>query len=366
MVENKRSGTFKLFPKILLTMLGVALLPLGSYWYLNDSRSTVERREVIEREFKDTSASLVRTVDAWVDMNQRVLRQNTALADMVSMQPARQVPILTTIAHTYDWLIGAHVIRRDGMSDARSDGQETRYLGDRGYFQEVISGKPFGSEVVMTRATGKPGLSLAAPIHGADKNVLGVLFLMSHLTSVSQAVVDIKIGQTGFAMLLDKSGKVIAHGRPDMLKEALQDLQAHPALQQQAAAQHPVVYEDQGKRVLTYTQKTQQGWTLILQQDYDEAYAPLHAARRYAVLLLLATVVLFSALSYVLSQRLANPIRQLTATAEQISLGQLDKPVLGTERGDELGALARAISRLVISMKIAFSELQNKGDKTAA
>lgn len=366
MNENKRKLKFNLFPKILLTTLSVALLPLGIYWYLSDSRYTTERGEIIRREFKQTSESLVRTVDDWVDMNQRVLRQNAALVDMTSMQLAKQVPILTTIANTYNWLIGAHVIRQDGTSEARSDGQAARYLGDRAYFQQVMHhGKPFGSEVVVTRATGKPGLALSAPIHNAEKNLVGVLFLMSHLSSVSQAVMDVKIGQTGFAILLDETGKVIAHGRPEALKETLQDMHMHPVLHNTEAAKRPVVHEEQGKHLLVHTQKTQQGWTLILQQDYDEAYAPLHEARHSAVLLLGVTVVMFSALAYVLSQRLAKPIRQLTATAEQISLGQLDKIVLGIERGDELGALARAISRLVISMKIAIT-MQDTRDKTAA
>lgn len=361
MIENSSRWSLKLFPKILFIMLSVALIPIGSYWYLSYNRYTVERRAVIHDHFVHTSESLVREVDAWVEMHQRVLRQNTALADMRSMEPAKQVPLLTTIATTYDWLIGANVIRSsDGLSEARSDGQAPRNLGDRAYFQQVMKGSPFGSEVVITRATGKPGLALAAPIHNAEKQVVGVLFLMSHLTSVSQAVTGVKIGQTGFAILLDETGKVIAHGRPELVKETLQDLRTHPALQNKEAALHPIVYEAQGKQVLAYTQQTRQGWTLIVQQDYDEAFAPLHTAWRHGVLLLLATVVIFATLAYVLAQRLTNPIRRLTATAEQLSLGKLDQAVVGSERGDELGALARAIARLGVSMQMAFAALTDK------
>jgi methyl-accepting chemotaxis protein len=365
MAETQGPRSFKFFPKILLTMLGVALIPIGSYWYLDYSRDAVKYREAIARDFQRTSEALVRTVDAWVDQNQRVLRQNAALSDLTSMDPVKQVPILTTIANTYEWLIGASVIRRDGISEARSDGQPPRYLGDREYFQQVMNGQPFGSEVVVTRATGKPGLSLAAPLHDAQQNIVGVLFLMSHLTSVSQAVTDIQIGKSGFAILLDQSGKAIAHGRPEMVKEALQDLRMHPAFRNKQVTGQPAVYEEQGTRKIAYTQKTQQGWTLITQQDYDEAYAPLYETWRYGVILLSVTTGLFTGLAYLLAKRLSNPIRQLTATAEQISLGQLDAVVAGTERGDELGALARAIARLEVSMKMAFSALQ-KGSVRAS
>lgn len=360
MAESKEPRRVTLFPKILVTMLGVALIPLGTYWYLNYQHTARERQEAITQDFKRTSEALVRSVDAWVDLNKRVLRQNAALTDLTSMQPAKQVPILSSIANTYEWLIGANVIRRDGLSEARSDGQAPRHLGDRVYFQQVMEGKPFGSEVVITRATGKPGLALSAPLHDASRNVVGVLFLMSHLTSVSQAVTDIKIGKTGFAILLDETGKAIAHGNPALLKETLQDMQQHPAFRNAKAAVAPLVYEEQGKRILTHTQKTQQGWTLITQQDYDEAYAPLYNTRRYGVILLSVTAGLLGILAYILAQRPANPIRKLTATAEQISLGHLDVEVVGTNRGDELGALARSVERLGVSMQMAFSTLQRK------
>ncbi len=365
MTKNKSQQGIKLFPKILLIMLFVSLVPLGSYWYLNYSRHMVERSTELQHDFKHTSDVLVRKVDSWVDMNERVLRQNTMLPDMVTMDPAKQVPLLKTIAQTYEWLIGAHVIRHDGMSEARSDGQAPRHLGDREYFQQVMSGKPFGAEVVVTRATGKPGLSLAAPIHNAEKDIVGVLFLMSHLTSVSQAVTDVKIGRTGFAILLDETGKAIAHGRPAILKETLQDMRTHPALMNKEAAVRPMVYEAEGKRILTHTQTTQRGWTLITQQDYDEAFASLYVDRRHGIILVISTMILFSVLAYVLAQRLATPIRRLTAVAEQMSLGQLDQTVTGTKRGDELGALARAITRLGISTKMAMASIEMEEKKVA-
>ncbi|MEZ5583031.1 MAG: hypothetical protein R3F37_09955 [Candidatus Competibacteraceae bacterium] len=37
------------------------------------------------------------------------------------------------------------------------------------------------------------------------------------------------MGETGYAILLDETGKAIAHGRPEQLTESLQDMSDHPA-----------------------------------------------------------------------------------------------------------------------------------------
>lgn len=360
MTARPMRWSIKLFPKILLTMLIVSLIPFGSYWYINYLQIVEEQTNKVTENLKYTSSVLAHSIDSWVDMNLRVLRQNADLPEIISMQPERQLPALTTIARTYEWLIGANAIRADGMSIARSDGQEPRSLADRQWFQQLLNGQTLGREVLITRATGKPGLALAVPIQGPDKSMAGALMINMHLTDISREIANVKMGKTGFAILLDETGKAIAHGRPQVLKETLQDMRTHPALRHAEASRHPVVYQDQGKNMLAYTQKTQQGWTLITQQDYDEAFAPLEKTRRQGVMLLLATVLLFSGLAYVLAQRLTKPIRQLITTAEHLSLGELSTHVAGVTRGDELGTLARAIERLGVSMQIALAALKGK------
>jgi methyl-accepting chemotaxis protein len=99
---------------------------------------------------------------------------------------------------------------------------------------------------------------------------------------------------------------------------------------------------------------------LIVQQDYDEAFSPLQEAQRNALILLSTSLMLLVVMAYLLSQRLADPIRRLTAIAENISRGKLDEKVVEIERSDEIGALARAIERMGVSIKMAFERLRSK------
>lgn len=62
-------------------------------------------------------------------------------------------------------------------------------------------------------------------------------------------------------------------------------------------------------------------------------------------------------LSWILSQSITKPIEHLTKSAEEVSRGNFETKILGTERKDEIGSLARAVSRMSESIKLAIERL---------
>jgi methyl-accepting chemotaxis protein len=112
--------------------------------------------------------------------------------------------------------------------------------------------------------------------------------------------------------------------------------------------------------VVAHTRKTDLGWTLIVQQDYDDAFAPLLEARRNALILIACALALVVIFAYLLSRQMARPIWELTAVAENISRGNFETKIVGTDRRDEIGALARAVERMAVSIKMAFERLRKK------
>ncbi len=362
MTHNKSRFALTIFHKILLTMIAVALIPLAGLLYISGYQLEQDWRRNVELHLTLTANGLVGKVNGWVDTNLRVLRENAALPDTVSMDAARQKPILKAVQSAYEWAYLVFTVNRDGQNIGRSDDEPPQkyQYGDRDYFKQVLEGKPVGQQVVIGKTSQKPALILAGPIRAGGDAVGGVMALAMHLVDVSQVIVGAKIGETGFAILVDEKNKAIAHGRPQQITQNLQDLSAHPALRATASAQGPIVYEEEGKRIVAHTRKTNLGWTLIVQQDYDDAFAPLLEARRNALILIVCALVLVVAVAYLLSRQLARPIWELTTIAENISRGNFETKIVGTERRDEIGALARAIERMAVSIKMAFERLRKK------
>lgn len=113
------------------------------------------------------------------------------------------------------------------------------------------------------------------------------------------------------------------------------------------------------KTVIAYARRTDERWTLVAQQNYDEAYAPLRDANRNALILLAASVIFVGIVASALGSRLTQPIRNLTDIADHISRGELGAEITEVHRSDEIGGLAKAIDRLKASVAVA---MKRRGD----
>jgi methyl-accepting chemotaxis protein len=349
-----------IFHKLLITLLLVSLVPLCSLWYLGQSSARRDLRDTISQSLVSTMNTAATGINAWDDTNVRALRQASRLNDIVSMKAERQVPVLESMGITYEWSYLMYTVAPDGTNIGRNDNGAPTFYGDRSYFKDVIAGQDLGRQVVIGKSSGKPALILAAPVRNPDRELVGVIAMAMTLTDVTQTVANTRIGETGHAILLDASNKVIAHGASFKVKSALQDFSAYPALKVAGINVEPAEYTVDGKRMVGFSRKLPQGWTLLIEQDYDEAYAPLARMERDARILIAVAIALVIGVAYLLGQQLTRPIRQLTAIAQELSSGRLDVAIPQTVRTDEIGSLARAIERLGISMQMAMDRLRKK------
>ena len=342
-----------ILPKLCLTMAVVMLLPLATIWFL-DYRASVERlsRDIEER-LSAQADGAVSFVNVWMETNLRMLRQNARLQDMISMDPARQAPILGSIAREYRYVFLAHTVRPDGMNAARSDTEQPKDYADRDYVQRVLAGAAMGRQFVISKTTGTPSFVISVPI-SKDGLPVGVLAIAMDVEDLTRKVMGVRFGETGYAFLVDDSGNIVAH------PSVRQNLRQHPAVAatgSEPGASSRTVFTDRGRTVIAYARKTNEGWTLVAQQDYDEAYAPLRDANRNALILLVGSVIFVGIVATALGSRLTRPIRNLTDIADEISRGELGADIVEVRRSDEIGGLARAIDRLKASVEVAMKRL---------
>ena len=354
-----------IFQKMLMTMLIVAVVPLGAIWYI-DYRASIERiSNTIDQQLGDISDKLVTHVNDWVTMNLKLLRQNAALADMLSMQAEKQNPILKTMLNEYEWSYLVFTIGPDGMNVGRSDTKKPKFYGDRVYVKQVLNGASMGKQVIVSRTTGKPAIILSAPIHGTSEltdltKLVGVIAIGMSIEEMSERITNLQIGKTGYAFLLDENGKVVAHQKEEYAKTSA-DFGDHPAfLARPASGKKLVTYESDGKKIVAFVQKTDQDWIMVTQQDYAEAYSAIDEANRQALILLGATLFIVTLIAYMFSQRLTKPIRNLTRIADDMSRGKVVINIKEMGRRDEIGSLAAAIDRMGTSIRLAIERLSAK------
>ncbi|MEJ2589813.1 MAG: cache and HAMP domain-containing protein [Candidatus Thiodiazotropha sp.] len=353
-MAGESSVRFGIFFKMLLVMVLVATVPLGVVWYISHAASEQAIRQDVDNRLSSTADQLRSYVESWIDMNVRVLRQNAELPNIVSMDGSKQKKTLEAIIHNYEWAYLAFTIDINAQNVGRSDNKALKDYSDRHYVRQVLAGGDLGQEVLIGKTSGKPALVLAAPIKDSQKWTKGVLALAMNLSDISQKITSVHFGKTGHAILLDQDGKVISHFNKEYVDKRT-SLANHPGYKALILAnkESAIYTEDNGKKVIGQLRKTRHGWILLVEQDYDEAFAALKTYNRQTEVLMLVTVILVVLIAAFISRQLTRPIRQLTAAADAISHGNFDYEISDTKRSDELGELARSVERLGASVRLA-------------
>jgi len=365
----------RLFRKYVLLFIGLVSLVLLlnsalDFWFTYD-----ENKAALFLIQQEKAASAARRIEQFVDEIERQLGWTTAPQwaagpleqrkfDYVRL--LRQVPAITELIQLDD--AGKEQLK---VSRLAIDviGSEKDY-SETPSFIEARKHRVWFSPVYF-RKESEPYMTLAMARAGRNA---GVTIAEVNLKLIWDVITGMKIGQGGYAYVVDHEGRLIAH--PDIsLVLRNTDLTKLP----QVAAAHAegpggqpassvvmIAKSIYGGSVLTaHAAIAPLGWTVFVELPLSEALAPLYgSALRTAALLALA-LGLATLAALVLARRMVGPIRLLQAGAARIGAGELDRRI-HIHTGDELEGLAGDFNRMAGDLQKSYAGLEKKvEDRTA-
>ena len=228
-------------------------------------------------------------------------------------------------------------------------------------YQERSTQAPYRGPVYFREGT-EPYMTLAV---AAGE---GVTLVEVNLKFVWDVITNIHFGKTGHAYVVDGQGQLISH--PDIslvLKKT--DLSSLPQVQRARAAVlgsetaseiGGEARDTAGRAALAaHASIVPLGWIVFVEQDAQEAFAPLYASMLRTVLLALLGLVLAVGASAVLARRMVKPIQALQEGAARIGAGELDHRI-EIRTGDELETLAEEFDRMAARLRESYSGLEQK------
>ena len=351
---------FGLFLKIVILMLIASLLPLGVYWSITFNKTSDLFLENAETLMAQTGLGVKNQVDEWIDKNVRALNTAARLPAMIAMDRKRQEPVLKAIQKSYPWMYLVFTVDPNGFNTARSDGKPLKDYSDRQYYKGVMQGKKISWQTVIGKTSKKPALVMAVPILSAGR-IVGVMAMASTIDDISKSVARWRHGSTGFAFLVDETGKVVSHQRKSYVIQQ-KNLNTHPLIQayrKDKRAKTLQFKDEQGREVLGHVLGNQYDWVLVVRQESQEIHEPLKGVQQFFYILLIVTILAVFIIAWFFARTVVKPIMTLTDIAERMSLGELDIKV-DVNSKDEIGLLAQAVERMRISLNLAMSRLRRK------
>jgi methyl-accepting chemotaxis protein len=200
-----------------------------------------------------------------------------------------------------------------------------------------------------------PTHCFAIPIKETSGQLTGVLTQCSTLLDISDHITKFQIGHTGYAFLVDDNNRLIAHGKQSSKLENFSD---HPSLSIEKRKVTTTYYE--GNKNVVIVLPVGPNWRLIIHQDYNEAFSSYLSSRKNTILMGIFILSLALLFCFLTSHNISAPIKKLTNIANAYGGGILVENVLDDGRKDEIGDLARAISRISKALQIAVGYLQKQ------
>jgi adenylate cyclase len=206
---------------------------------------------------------------------------------------------------------------------------------------------------VLYRQDSEPYMVIAV---AGNRAADGIAIADINLKLIWDVIAAIKIGDTGRALVIDDSGRLIAHPDISLVLRGDAGSVVFNRLKSVIAASNGsavVTTGDEGKTVVAASVRAASvGWTVIAQQGVSEAFVSIRSTLWRALALILVGAVLAAALAYWLAQRMSGPIRLLEDGAQRIGAGHFDHRIT-ISSGDELEQLANRFNEMAGELTIS-------------
>ncbi len=267
----------------------------------------------------------------------------------------------------------------NGNSVRFNAGRDAAKVTDRDYYIRAMQGISTYSTVFISRVTNLPSVSVAAPVK-RDGKIVGVLYGIRDGNEISNLVEKIKIGETGYAYVVNKEGTVQGHrnsklvtGMYNPIKASAEDKLVVPladVLKKAISGQKGVAqYFFGGKDIFgSYAPIADtDGWSVILAMELNEIISEVNYLRNIIIAITIALLILGGILAYFIGTNIAKPIIATVGYAENMANLDLSEDVADvyTQRNDEIGTLAKSFQTLIGILRTTVVEIIRASQQVA-
>ncbi len=391
-----RGLAFKL--SVLILVPTIAVVALMSWYTYRFVRGTIVKN--VEQNARELAQSTIHRVDTVLVATEKVPQSIASFLEDSTYSKDDLLKLIRLAVEKNPEIYGATIAFEPYAFDAhsryfapyyyrRQHGEKSQieltYLGGKSYryFQmdwyqrprelnHPVWSEPYydegGGDIIMS--------TYSVPFYrtvGNERRFVGVVTADISLDWLTAIVSSIRISQTGYAFLISKSGRVIAHPRRNLvMKEtifSIAEQQRDPKLRRIGEA----MIRGESGFVLTrsivahkaawmvYAPVPANGWALGAIFPQDELMADIGRLNRVVLTLGAAGTLLLLLIVVAVGRSITGPVTALASASEEIARGHLDVTLPPVRSGDEVGRLTEAFGHMQQDLRRYIADLEEHG-----
>jgi sigma-B regulation protein RsbU (phosphoserine phosphatase) len=209
------------------------------------------------------------------------------------------------------------------------------YLTKEWYRTPLKEEKPLWSEPYFDEGGGNILMATYSnPIFYKDE-LIAILTIDLSLQKIQEMVSSINILESGYAFILSKEHKILAHPDTSLVMQPYE--QKSFAYNEMLKQKHNWIY---------YVHIINTDLTLVIVFPVNELFASLHYMSIISTVLAAIGAILLIITMFIISRRISEPLRELTSITDEISKGNFNKKITLPKNRDEIFRLSFAINTM--------------------
>lgn len=361
----------KLLKKIVIGIVIMIVLPI----LVTGEISIIKSKSVLENNLKNTSIQTIREVDKGfsqylevLNTELEILSKNSDIKDLSNPEADHQLTeqyiqgVLNDVKESVDGVINAGYAGEYGelVSDKNVLSlNEFNYKEREWYIKaKEANGKEIYIKPYKDKITGKQVMTVAKAVKDEKDQFLGVIAIDMSLDSINEYVGDIQLLNTGFIMLVDKDGDIIANNEKNVdIENTVSDLTFWNAAKDEDRGIYPLEYKGKSSYVCQQTNSIT-GWKLIGIIDNKEITDSLSDMKITIVSSSIICAIIGIAIGFFAAVYLIKEINKIKKSLSQVASGDFTARVNITAK-DEFGELGKDFNFMIDKVSELMKKVQN-------
>ena len=269
-----------------------------------------------------------------LNINNKQIVENLALGN----EAGKFVDLYIGFQDTGDFLLsdGNYLNKQKDNFDAR---------GRPWYKQAVETNKSGVTNPYVDVTTKKLVVTVFTPLKINDK-LVGVVGSDIFLDTVVDTILNVKVGDTGFAYLVGVDGKTLIHKNKELLNK---DNALFKQIQTKNSEDFGIAVENGKEKLISYTQIPTTSWYLCIELDKDTVFEEINNKIVNEVILYLVLLILILLIIYFALVKILTPLKSLEdglySFFKYLKGEQKEIQHLNITTNDEFGAMASVIDK---------------------
>ena len=351
----------------LVLIISVIVLVGATVFINNRAIAVIEQNS--NEQLNTASSTLATTVSVWLEPHLNALKTLVSLPDIISMEADRQKMVLQKMANAYPYMYLISTTDLQGMNVARNDNEKFKDYSNREWFQKTRDGSAVTFESLIGKTSHRPALVVAMAIKNEAGRIVGVGMFATNLDHLAHQVRVTRAGKTGFAYLIDRKNRVIAHPDP-VFANNLSDFSAYPPVKALRQGKRGLVsfVDEKGQHWRAYLNNLDNGWGVVVQEQEEELLSTQRLFQRVALTIIFIAGLIMMSLTWWGVTWALKPINTLTEAVKRVTSTNMSRPDFEFVRcasfnirtKDEVGTLADSFYKMAVRLQATLVSLEQE------